>query len=357
VSDIANLLEFSKSLNALYVEDDSAILENYAKVFKEFFASLQTAQDGQEGLEKYKDGSFDLVITDINMPRMDGIEMIGHILKENPEQTIIVTSAHDESDYLLKLIDLGIEKFLIKPVDFSKMLNVLMRTCKNIYEVKEFKEYQSRIETENLVSAGLVKELHKKNDELENVIYQLTRNQNVNITLVDGIEKEKEFSHNELEFYAPEVDSQSAKDFVETFAGDLDTFNDHLESIEETLELLIHQKLLDPNDQSAQELAIAFNDYGQHIASLYKFNNLAQGLKNFAAVLAQVNDPELLKEMKTFLFGIADSLNKWRSEVLIKQSAKDIHFLDSSIISDCMQTESLLSQESHEDDNIDDLLF
>lgn len=357
MSKIKGLVEFSKLLNVLYVEDDIQIRENYSKVFKEFFEHVDVAENGQIGLEKYKNFSYDLVITDINMPVMNGLEMIQHILDIDLEQSIIVTSAHDESSYLLELIDLGIEKFLIKPIDFTRLILVLTRSCKRICELRELRDYQNHIEEENLSNAELLKILKKKNIELEKSLHLLRREENVTITLVEGIEKEKHFSEDELEFLSPHVDTLSAKDFVETYAGDMDTLNDHLEAIEETLELLIHQKLLEPTPQSRESISSAFYAYGTQLSELYKFANLSEALQNFGRVIGQVEDLNMLKDMKAFLFGIADSLQKFRQEVLVLQSAKDIHFLDNSIISDCMQTESMLSGSDHHDEGLDDLFF
>ena len=357
---IKDLLPYSKPLSVLYVEDDSEIRENYARVFQELFSSFQTADDGLEGLEKYTAAPCDLLITDINMPRMNGIDMIAKILEINPEQSIIVTSAHDEAQYLLQLIDLGIEKFLIKPVNFSKMAAVLFRSCKRISEFKELHEYQNRIEDENLHASDLLKELKRKNRELELTIKQLTRNENVNIALLEGIEKEKTFTPKQLDFFTPHPTVTSAEDFIAHFPGDVDSLNDKLEPIEETLELAIHQKLSDPSKESVEELSKAFIKYSEHLASTFKFNNLANALENFGLSIAKVEDLSLLKEMKSLLFGIADSLHKWRQEVLVKKTAEDIHFLDNSIISDCMQTESMLSNgvhHAHQHEDVDDLFF
>jgi len=357
MSQLKELVEFSKSLTVLYVEDDMQIRENYFKVFKEFFFHVDIAENGKIGLDSFSNTQYDLIITDINMPVMNGINMIENILESNPEQSIIVTSAHDESQYLLNLIELGIEKFLIKPIEFSKLIIVLTRSCKRIAEKKELKAYQSHMEEENLNTAKLLKALKKKNIELEQSLHQLRREENIAITLVDGIEKEKDFSENELDFFSPSIDTLCAKDFVETYAGDMDTLNDHLESIEETLELLIHQKLLSPTPESFEVISSAFYDYGSHLAQLYKFANLSEALQNFATVLAKEEDINLLKEMKPFLFGIADSLGTFRQEVLVLQTAQDIHFLDNSIISDCMQTESMLTNNQDTDDNLDELFF
>jgi len=357
MKNIKGLLEYSKALKVLYVEDDVIIQENYFKVFNEFFSHVDVADNGKIGLEKYLNSDYDLVITDINMPEMNGIVMIENILEKNPEQLIIVTSAHDDSTYLLQLINLGIEKFLIKPIEFAQLTAVILRASKHLHEHREFKAYQALIEDENLHNADLVKSLQEKNLQLEESLHLLKREENVNITLVDGIAKDKHFTQDELEFFSPSVHTLCAKDFVETYAGDMDTLNDHLETIEETLELLIHQKLLAPTPQSLQEISSAFYDYGYHLSQLYKFSNLSEALKNFGSVLAKEEDLNLIKDMKAFFFGIADSLQKWRQEVLVLQCASDIHFLDNSIISDCMQTESMLSHTQQVEENLDDMFF
>ena len=159
------------------------IRENYTRMFAQVFSIVDTAGNGQEGWEKYQANAYDIVITDINMPRLNGIDMIKLITDKNPEQSIIVTSAHDESNYLLELIDLGIEKFLIKPIDFTKMTAVLFRSCKRLSEIKELHEYQSRIEEDNLRTSDLLKELQEKNLTLSKTVDRLTQNENMNIAL------------------------------------------------------------------------------------------------------------------------------------------------------------------------------
>jgi len=357
MKNLKELIPFSKSLSALYVEDDSDIRDNYAKVFTEIFDSLDVAVDGQDGLEKFQSGDYDIIITDINMPRMNGIEMIRHIFEKNDEQVVIVTSAHDEAQYLLQLIELGIEKFLIKPVDFSRMITVLYRTCKRLIEQKELHEYQGRIEEENLRTAALLKELQSKNEELQKEIKKKTQKENVSMTLVDGIEKEKNFTDEQLDFFAPNIGAISALEFTSRFTGDIETLSDKLEAIEETLELSIHQKLSAPTQESVDELAAAFLDYAKLLDSTMEYGNLSQALRHLSSVLSQVETLTLLSEMKPFLFGIADSLQKVRIEVLVERSAQDIHFLDQSIISDCLQTESMLIEDTPAEGDLDDLFF
>jgi len=351
------LILYSKPLSVLYVEDDINISENYTKVFTELFGSVEVANNGVEGLEKYQNRTFDLVITDINMPKMNGIEMIKNIFNSNADQAIIVTSAHDESTYLLQLIDLGIEKFLMKPVDFQKMVMVLYKVCKQLDEKRELLEYQNNMEDENISISSLAKELQEKNQELENTIKELTQKENINITLVEGIEKEKEFSEEELKFYSPEVNKTSAKEFIFKFTGEIEALSDHLESIEETMELHIHQNLAEPSPESIRELSNDFLAYAQQLAMTYEFSNLEHALETFAVALVEVTDFDKLKEMKPFLFGISDSLQRFRTEVFLEHTAEDIHFLDSSIISDCLQTQGMLSVSEEGEADVDDLFF
>ena len=78
---------------------------------------------------KYQEESFDLIITDINMPGMNGLDMIEKIQKINPSQEVIVLSAYAEIEYLSKLSKLNIACFLTKPVDIKKLVTKISESC------------------------------------------------------------------------------------------------------------------------------------------------------------------------------------------------------------------------------------
>ena len=150
----------------------------------------------------------------------------------------------------------------------------------------------------------------------------------------------------------------SAQDFATYYTGHIETLNDHLEGIEETLELSIHQKLSDPTPESVHELAEALNLYAHHLDSTFQFGNVAHALRHLSKVFLKLDDYAALAQKKHLLFGISDSLHQFRQKVLIEQSAEDIHFLDNSIISDCLQFEGMLCEVyGHCDTNMDDLFF
>jgi YesN/AraC family two-component response regulator len=140
-----DLREMTKDLAVLYVEDDVALRHSAKKMFAQFFGNIDEAENGQEGWDLYQKNHYDLVITDINMPVMNGIDMIKHIKETSEYQAIIVTSAYNDSDSLLGLIDLGVDKFLLKPMDLSKLVDCLIHTTFYISNHKDFFSAKNRV--------------------------------------------------------------------------------------------------------------------------------------------------------------------------------------------------------------------
>ncbi|HIP36791.1 MAG TPA: response regulator transcription factor [Crocinitomix sp.] len=132
------VFDLTKNLTILYVEDDRILLEETSENFENMFLKVDTAIDGEEGFKKYlkffqtNSKHYDIVITDINMPKINGIDLIKKIYNENENQSIIVISAHNESQYLLDLVNLGIEQFLIKPHNYTTILDILYKTANKI---------------------------------------------------------------------------------------------------------------------------------------------------------------------------------------------------------------------------------
>ena len=135
--------DLTKKLTVLYVEDDKHFREETCEILNYFFTDITVAYDGQDGLEKYLNyfnanaKHFDIVITDIIMPQMDGVALIKAIYAHNNKQSTIVISAHDESNYLLELVNIGIEQFLQKPIDYDKVLEVLYNVSKKLTTEKK----------------------------------------------------------------------------------------------------------------------------------------------------------------------------------------------------------------------------
>lgn len=133
-----HILEQTKRLSLLFVEDDAALRIRTAEILEDYFYHVDTAEDGIDALEKFKHyhtqnkAYYDLVISDIQMPRMDGITLSSELYALRENLPIIILSAHNESHYLLSLINMGVAQFITKPIQYQSMLDALYRVCKKI---------------------------------------------------------------------------------------------------------------------------------------------------------------------------------------------------------------------------------
>ncbi len=129
--------EYLGTATILYVEDDTLTNEAYTRVLTRYSKELYVAYNGEEGLALYKKHNPDIVISDIRMPKMDGLEMVRLIREMNNEQVIIFTSAYNDSEYTLKALDLNVNAYILKPVDKRVLKQKIDTFSKNIALVKE----------------------------------------------------------------------------------------------------------------------------------------------------------------------------------------------------------------------------
>jgi len=148
MSGINELKEIAKEITVLYVEDEESVREQTKMLFELLFKKVEVAENGEEGLEKYKKGKYDIVFSDVSMPKMDGLKMIGKIKEINPYQRVIIISAYNASEYLLRAIELGVDGFLLKPLNVEQFVVIVKKVVDSILASKFMKEYQKRLEEE-----------------------------------------------------------------------------------------------------------------------------------------------------------------------------------------------------------------
>lgn len=121
-------LEFLKTLNMLYVEDEDEVRLALAHFLRRRFARVDLAANGAEGLEAFgRGGDYDLVVTDIKMPVMDGLRMATEIKAIDAGIPIIVITAYSDTDFLLKAIEIGIDSYVRKPVDTGRLIETIAK--------------------------------------------------------------------------------------------------------------------------------------------------------------------------------------------------------------------------------------
>ena len=120
-------------MSILLVEDYEFLRNDLAELLEELVKSVTVASNGAEALKIYQayhnknSKGFDILVTDIQMPKMNGIELCEAVLKINTSQQIIVLSAHTDSEYLIKLINLGVAQFINKPIDKDILMNAFYK--------------------------------------------------------------------------------------------------------------------------------------------------------------------------------------------------------------------------------------
>ncbi|MFI3196048.1 MAG: PAS domain S-box protein [Methylococcaceae bacterium] len=113
-------------IRILYVEDDLETREELQSILELYVTELWVAKNGQEGLALYRENQPDIVITDIQMPIMNGLTMAADIKMINPHQPIVILSAHNDVEYLFRALELDIQHYVTKPISVERLLYKLL---------------------------------------------------------------------------------------------------------------------------------------------------------------------------------------------------------------------------------------
>ena len=149
-----------KRLNLLYVEDDDIIRIELPQLLGGFFSNIYVAKDGKEGLRTYLENQdhIDIILTDINMPYLNGIEMIKKIRGINSKVPVIFATAHSDNEFLAEAIKLRVQEYIIKPIDVRRLLSLMSDIASILYQeflLKqqqiELEKYKEIIDTNNIV--------------------------------------------------------------------------------------------------------------------------------------------------------------------------------------------------------------
>jgi YesN/AraC family two-component response regulator len=146
-------------VSVLYVEDEPVIRQVMVRMLNRKVSTVYQAENGREGLDFFKQYGPDIVISDIRMPVMDGIEMSKEIKSLNRNSRIILTTAHADEGYLLNSIEAGIDRYILKPVDMNVLFTALEKLAETIMLERKIQE-QNREKDELIV---------KLQDALDNV--------------------------------------------------------------------------------------------------------------------------------------------------------------------------------------------
>jgi len=347
--DIKLLLEYTKDLRVLYVEDDDDLRNSTAELFENYFKHIDTAVNGIEGLVEYKrfantKDAYDLIISDINMPGLNGIDMSKEIRKNNPHIQILLITAHNEIEYLQSAIEIGIANFITKPINMEKLNLAIYQTCQSISDHKFVIKHVDTMEKLALQLEEQNSELQEKNAELEKTLRMLD-------TMVYKSKLAQPKEENKIPAESVDAIDLQIEQFIKDDLCELKELHTEIDvaviSIINSNDVVPIEKIL--------SISEGFSRYASTLAFYSFFSELASAMNGFAITLKDNPVPED-KEQVINTFMLLESflfvLKKWNEDIE-SISEGELNFFDASIIND-MKTITMMWTQADTDVELDE---
>jgi YesN/AraC family two-component response regulator len=159
----------------LYVEDEQSVQNQTKMILDDFVKEVRVASDGEEGLKMALELPIDIIIADINMPKMNGIDMLKTLKNEHDKDIpCIITTAHTDTEYLIDAINLKVDGYIIKPINIKDLINSIYTVMLPIIQKKEIEGCAHVIDSLAALVGGKKIEILKfiiDNLDEENIFY------------------------------------------------------------------------------------------------------------------------------------------------------------------------------------------
>ena len=286
-----DLINYTQDLNILYVEDEKNLREDITSILSHFFKTVISAEDGEEAFALYlkhtsdEKDYFDIVFTDIYMPKIDGIELIEKIYEKNKDQVVVVVSAHNESDKLMDLIHLGITNFIQKPFSRQAFQDIFLKVTKDIVYEKEKVQFIIDKQLYEHKKVLLEDKEESLKELIDNISHHWRQPLSLISTIASGIQLDQEI--NKIDIEKNDKLLQKIIDATMDMSDTIDTLAHSIQSDEykqffdikdtfETVKFLMHSKFINQNitlKESVQSIEI--EQIEQHIQQIFIhiFNN------------------------------------------------------------------------------------
>lgn len=148
MDNIKEIIEHAKDITVLYVEDDADARKELTELLSIFFENIIVAVNGEDGLQAFQNNSVDLVISDITMPIMDGLQMMHKLREESKNFKSIFITAHSGKNILLDSIELNIDGYILKPIEQTQLMSVLSKIINIIHSEKLKENFEAQLQVE-----------------------------------------------------------------------------------------------------------------------------------------------------------------------------------------------------------------
>jgi YesN/AraC family two-component response regulator len=320
---LLELKPYTKELNLLIAEDESAVRFMLETSFGRLFKSVKSACDGAEALEMFnsKESSFDIIITDINMPNMNGMELTRAIREINPVIPIIILSAHYDNGYLMEAINAGASGFLTKPLDYDAANKILYPHAVYATDHKVITQYQEILELQNIELLKKIEALERADRKLSAGIYVRSVSENT-------------ASHTPAMTFVDPLAVFVSMEYHHTLSDeDIYELVDLTEEIEHSVFSSIQNNHINP--QQLDKLSAGFRKFGNIIYRYPIFGMLAASLFTLSKVIEEKQDRFIEKQAYAmpFMENLVCVLQKYVKDIWVNV-APNPNFYDASMIND-----------------------
>ncbi|RXJ81046.1 EAL domain-containing protein [Arcobacter sp. F2176] len=313
-------------LSILYVEDDATVRESLSSTLKLLSKKIYPASDGLQALEIIKNQTIDLVITDIKMPKLDGLELSKKIQELNLNIPILITTAHDEIDYLHKAIELNIDAFITKPLNITSLIQSITKLAKIISTKKELEKKKQQLEQfkKAVNFSNLILDISQEGEILsistENSIeFDLFNPDKIKITNIKECISDENFLHilesvNDLNIFHKNL---SLKINEEQYTVNITAFANEYGDDVKTINLILKDltKTLKKKDQIIESLYIDQSTNLKNKFALYKRIN---ELSTSDLMLCIIDLDDFRKLTKLYGYKMGDKILKIVSQKILK---------------------------------------
>jgi PAS domain S-box-containing protein len=335
---LENINDFIKKLKVLYVEDEDAARNIFGKFLNKKFETSILCTNGFEGYNEYikaeqENTPFDLIISDVNMPKIDGIELLEKIRELNKKIPFIFTTARSESEQMIKAINLNVHAYLLKPLDFSLIEKTIEKICEDIYYKKNYEKQKN--ETDAYLSVLNKEAIVVKTDFDGNITF-------VNDAFMDvsGYIEDDVIGKNHSMLKHPDVPTSFYNEIWE-IARSGKIWEGTLKNLSKSGEAYFVNTKIIP----------IYNDLGKEIVQFISIRFLVTEEEN----QRRAQNKRFLEQISTYKKEIAH-LKKEKEEIFLKvnNSTENTHVLKEKILNLENKTKSLLGQlATYETQNIE----
>lgn len=350
-------ISLTKNLSLLYVEDESDTRKIVKELLDSMFFRVEEAIDGEDALEKFQKERFDMIITDLKMPKKDGLSLIKDIREADSEIPIIIFSAHSDVDFFLEAISLDIDGYILKPVREKNLIQTIYKSAKNIQMKRELEDARKReIEGKELIINYQKSKINNYKSLLEELLlikhFKKSKN-STEYNRSDALlsEEERELLRKRrtdvkttASEYVSEIDEDILKDIY------------MLEEIERDMSESLTSFTDSPNSMSLKEVTSYLREYAKNIRLLIEFEDLACAIESLLSFLDSLQESDIeasSAKISIYLQNIFDDLKEWRYKIFITQDTHDIHYLDSSLFSSTLQLQLDISNTKDDGNDIE----